>query len=178
MHDRSRAVGRRRATWGRVGAAVAVALGVSGAAVAATALTTVPAGAAGPPPSGIYVANEGGSNVTVYPLPSNGHAPPSATISSSTFQNPYGEAFDAAGDLWVSNYGGDTVAEFTAAQLAATGSPTPAVVLQQYGHIAGRAGRAGLRPCRQPLGGRLHRADAERVHPGSARRLRRAGARR
>jgi sugar lactone lactonase YvrE len=133
MHDRIRAVGRRRSSWGRVGAAVAVALGVSGAAVAATALTAAPAGAAGPPPSGIYVANEGGSNVTVYPLPSNGHAPPSATISSSTFANPYGEAFDAAGDLWVSNYGGDTVAEFTAAQLAAAGSPTPAVVLSSTG---------------------------------------------
>ncbi len=129
MHDRIRAVGRRRSSWGRVGAAVAVALGVSGAAVAATAITTVPAGAAGPPPSGIYVANEGGNNVTVYPLPSNGHAPPSATISSPTFANPYGEAFDAAGNLWVSNYGNNTVAEFTAAQLASTGTPTPAVVL-------------------------------------------------
>ncbi|HEX4082049.1 MAG TPA: hypothetical protein VHX40_03710, partial [Acidimicrobiales bacterium] len=87
-----------------MGTAVAVALGVSGAAVAATALTTVPAGAAAPPPSGIYVANEGGENVTVYPLPSNGHAAPSATISSSSFAQPFGEAFDAAGNLWVSNW--------------------------------------------------------------------------
>jgi sugar lactone lactonase YvrE len=133
MHDRIRAVGRRRSSWGRVGAAVAVALGVSGAAVAATALTAAPAGAAGPPPLGIYVANEGGNNVTVYPLPSNGHAPPSATISSSTFGNPFGEAFDAAGNLWVSNWTGHTLAEFTAAQLASTGTPTPAVVLTSTG---------------------------------------------
>src|ERR1700685_4490581 len=121
MHDRIRAVGRRRSSWGRVGAAVAIALGVSGAAVAVTALGTASAGAAGPPPPGIYGANEGGNSVTVYPLPSNGHAPPSATISSSTFDNPYGEAFDGAGDLWVSNYSGDTVAEVTAAQPAPGG---------------------------------------------------------
>ena len=132
MQDRIGAVGRRRSTFGRVAAAVVVALGVSGAAVAAGALGAATAGAAGTP-LGIYVSNSGGNTVEAFPLPSNGHAAPSMTNSSTIFKAPYGEAFDAAGDLWVSNYTGDTVAEFTPAQLASSGSPTPNVVLSSVG---------------------------------------------
>jgi len=50
-------------------------------------------------------------------------------LTSSTLAAPYGDAFDAAGDLWVSNYSGGTVAEFTPAQLQSSGAPTPAVVI-------------------------------------------------
>jgi ligand-binding sensor domain-containing protein len=39
-------------------------------------------------------------------------------------------AFDAHGDLWVGNVSNATVVEFTANQLAATGTPTPAITLQ------------------------------------------------
>ena len=42
-------------------------------------------------------------------------------------------AFDASGDLWVSNYANNTLVEFTASQLTASGSPTPAVTLSARG---------------------------------------------
>ena len=42
---------------------------------------------------------------------------------------PQGAAFDAQGDLWVANTTGASIAEFTAAQLAAGGTPTPPVVI-------------------------------------------------
>ncbi len=56
---------------------------------------------------------------------------PSAVISGPALSQPTGLAFDARGDLWVSNYqvgasSDGSLLEFTPAQLAASGSPTPA----------------------------------------------------
>ena len=41
-------------------------------------------------------------------------------------------AFDASGDLWASNQHADTVVEFTPAQLASSGSPTPKVTISSH----------------------------------------------
>ncbi|HEX2242639.1 MAG TPA: hypothetical protein VHK27_05200 [Gammaproteobacteria bacterium] len=44
------------------------------------------------------------------------------------FNKPYGRAFDVNSNLWVGNNAGDNLLEFTPAQLARTGSPTPAAI--------------------------------------------------
>jgi sugar lactone lactonase YvrE len=51
-----------------------------------------------------------------------------AAIATS-LMNPAGIAFDADGNLWVGNVGNQTIASFSPAQLTATGSPVPHVVL-------------------------------------------------
>jgi secreted PhoX family phosphatase len=48
---------------------------------------------------------------------------------SSSIQAPWMLAFDTMGNLWSSNPNSSTVVEFAKASLAATGTPTPAVVL-------------------------------------------------
>ncbi len=56
---------------------------------------------------------------------------PRATISpdlSYSLDEPEGLAFDSSGDLWVANYGGNSLVEFARRQLA-TGSPTPAATI-------------------------------------------------
>jgi hypothetical protein len=58
-----------------------------------------------------------------------GTTPASArTITSADVTIAAGMAFDLAGNLWVTNFGG-SVAKFTAAQLAITGSPAATVVI-------------------------------------------------
>lgn len=82
-------------------------------------------------PSEIYVANAAGNTVTVYPPGAHGNASPTVTVSASggSLQGPSREAFDAAGDLWVDNGNDRNLVEYTPAQLAAGGSPTPAVTV-------------------------------------------------
>ncbi|HVX22488.1 MAG TPA: IPT/TIG domain-containing protein [Acidimicrobiales bacterium] len=85
----------------------------------------------------LWVANYTSSTLDAY-TPSQqaaGGAPNPAVVITSTgtpgtttasLSGPTGLAFDGAGDLWVTNYNGDTVTELAAATLAATGSPAPA----------------------------------------------------
>ncbi|HVN63292.1 MAG TPA: choice-of-anchor D domain-containing protein [Candidatus Binataceae bacterium] len=64
----------------------------------------------------LYVANIGpccdpscGESITIYSAGSNGNAAPIATIpadSTTKLNSPYGITFDAAGRLWVADYGG------------------------------------------------------------------------
>jgi sugar lactone lactonase YvrE len=68
-------------------------------------------------------------------LTTSGVPVPTVTLSdtSSSIFGPLMIAFDTAGDLWVANgnfFGTSTVVEFSAAQLAESGSPTPAVTLR------------------------------------------------
>ena len=116
---------------------VPLAIGVT-AAVVASALGAVAVGVALPGTaraamagSSVYVANTRSNTITSYPTNANGNASPTATLGSAqpAFSSPEGSAFDASGDLWVANEGNSTVVEFTPAQLAATGSATPAVTL-------------------------------------------------
>ncbi|HMG12521.1 MAG TPA: NHL repeat-containing protein [Gemmatimonadaceae bacterium] len=64
-------------------------------------------------------------------LATSGFLDPQVVISSSatSLASPTGIAFDAGGNLWVGNTGNQTVVSFTPAQLAATGTPVPHVVL-------------------------------------------------
>lgn len=59
---------------------------------------------------------------------------PSATVTISqdaggALNGPEGMAFDASGNLWVGSERGQTVLEYSAAQLTASGNPTPNVIL-------------------------------------------------
>jgi len=82
------------------------------------------------------------TSITSYPLPSSGNVSPTSTLSSG-FDNPDSEAFDASGDLWMTNFNGDTLNEFTPSQLAAGGSQSPAVVISKSGFsLAGPDGLA------------------------------------
>jgi len=64
-------------------------------------------------------------------LATSGFLVPQVVISAlaASMANPAGIAFDASGNLWVANVSNQTVVAFSPAQLAATGSPVPHVVL-------------------------------------------------
>ncbi len=78
-------------------------------------------------------------------LTASGSPTPSVTISGNgngSLSSPGGLAFDSEGSLWVGNTNATTVVKYTAAQLAATGSPTPDVTISGlparpgYSHLA------------------------------------------
>jgi sugar lactone lactonase YvrE len=82
----------------------------------------------------LWVANIANNKVFAYSLAqleTGGFLTPSVVIGTIglSLQNPAGIAFDSDGNLWVGNVGGQNVVSYSAAQLAATGSPTPRVVL-------------------------------------------------
>jgi sugar lactone lactonase YvrE len=88
----------------------------------------------------LYVANNAGTTIERF---SAGSLPTSAGThkiapnqvlqddGAGSIQAPWGLAFDAEGDLWSSNANApNTLVEFTPAQLATGGNPTPAVTLK------------------------------------------------
>lgn len=68
---------------------------------------------------------------TAAQLAASGSPPPDVVLGANerSLQNPAGLAFDAAGNLWVANTGGRTLAAFTPAQLAIGGTPAPHTVI-------------------------------------------------
>ena len=103
----------RRAGRFRVGVVVAVVR----SALSALAVGVLPetAGAA-PVASAVYVSNYAANSVTAYPTTANGDVAPSVTLNSSSPSTPWGSAVDSAGDLWVANYSGNTIVEYTPAR--------------------------------------------------------------
>jgi sugar lactone lactonase YvrE len=69
-------------------------------------------------------------------LSSSGSPTPAVVLTgiNGSIENPSGLAFDDSGNLWVSNLVGGTVVAFGPAQLAASGSPAPSVVLSSNGN--------------------------------------------
>jgi sugar lactone lactonase YvrE len=93
-----------------------------------------PAGLAFDANGNLWVANAISNTVvqfTASQLAASGSPTPAATLgaTSGSLDRPFALAFDARGNLWVANANASTVVEFTATQLAASGSPTPAVTL-------------------------------------------------
>jgi hypothetical protein len=114
---------------GRIGVTASLALGAIGLTGALATLGPVtPAAAAQAAAPTIFVTNNDANSIASFPLPSTGNIAPATTNSSSDLDFPSSEAFDASGDLWLSN-GGNSIDEFTPAQLAAGGTPTPVVVI-------------------------------------------------
>ncbi len=82
----------------------------------------------------LWVANAGNSTLVelaATQLAASGSPTPPVVISApgSALTRPIGLAFDASGDLWVSNSTPNTVVEYTPAQLTGTGDPAPTVKL-------------------------------------------------
>lgn len=92
-----------------------------------------------------FSASQLGSGQTPAPIAASATPTPSITIgaSSGSLNGPLAIAFDGSDNLWVANANAGTVVEFTAAQLAASGTPTPAVILSAAaGSIVGPVGLA------------------------------------
>jgi sugar lactone lactonase YvrE len=105
----------------------------------------------------MWVADQDGNAILGYTpaqLRVGGSGPPAATIASTaegSLNRPASLAFDAAGNLWVGNFGNDTVVRYSVAQLRqalvtqGAASPAPAVTLsstaldQPYGLAFDRA---------------------------------------
>ena len=95
----------------------------------------------------LWVANTGANTLAKYTssqLTSSGSPTPAVTITANagSIVGPLFIAFDASGALWVANgnNGQNTVVSFSAAQLASSGSPVPAVTLSA---IAGSLSNPG-----------------------------------
>jgi streptogramin lyase len=95
----------------------------------------------------LWVANHDASSILMFTpsqLTASGSPTPTVTLTtpSSSSVQMWGMAFDARGSLWVAAPGSDSIIAFTTAQLAATGSPTPAVTLGpaavgQFAYVSG-----------------------------------------
>lgn len=48
---------------------------------------------------------------------------------SGSIADPRGLLFTASGDLWLSNFGNNTLVQFSSSQITATGSPTPPIII-------------------------------------------------
>jgi ligand-binding sensor domain-containing protein len=89
----------------------------------------------------LWVADQATAKVTEFSAAQlatggSGVTPPvilSASLGS--ISRPFSMAFDAHGDLWITNYGDSTIVGFSPSQLAATGSPLP---------FAGLSGSPGI----------------------------------
>jgi hypothetical protein len=132
----------------RVRAYLAALVGVVALLAAVTGIVRPEAAGAAPVGAAIYVANDESDNVLSFPATASGDVAPTATISPASPDYPWGSAFDSAGDLWVVNYYSGTVVEYTASQLATSGSPSPAVTISAeneslYGPSALAFDRAG-----------------------------------
>ena len=60
-------------------------------------------------------------------LAAGGSGTPNVALMSAfgSIVRPWAVAFDAHGNLWVCNYGNNSIASFTPAQIATSGSPLP-----------------------------------------------------
>jgi len=97
-----------------------------------------PAGIAFDRNGNLWVANNTGNTVVelaASQFATSGSPAPIVTLSpaSGSLDGPFGLAFDAQGNLWVTNRNANTVVEFGGTQLAASGSPSPIVTLSASG---------------------------------------------
>jgi sugar lactone lactonase YvrE len=132
-------------------------LGITGSPAPTVTLTggilSNPAGLAFDAGGNLWVANEGTNRVlefTPTDLADGGTADPLGVVlapdAAGSLNAPVGLAFDASGDLWVSNFGmngtGDTVVEFAANQLVVTQAPPTPVVTVSGSSVSGPAALA------------------------------------
>ncbi|MEO7963135.1 MAG: SMP-30/gluconolactonase/LRE family protein [Gemmatimonadaceae bacterium] len=95
---------------------------------------TNPMGIAFDASGGLWVADGQSSTVVRYSaaqLELSGRLAPDVVLRATahSLASPVALAFDASGNLWVSNIGSGAMVEFSATQLAASGAPTPRVSL-------------------------------------------------
>lgn len=130
----------------------------------------------------LWVANGSGSTIVEFTpaqAMSNGAPAPQVTITAPSLAVPDGVAIDNSGSLWISNApsgGTGSLYVFTSAQIATTGSPTPAVTitgtLSQYtpAQLAFEPGSNIQAPSAARVRGRAHVVSrVTRMNPGLAR---------
>lgn len=89
----------------------------------------------------LWVANSDGGSVQKFSKKSiskSGHPKAVVTISDDSMTSldiPSGLAFDASGNLWVSNYHDASISEYTTNQIKSSGNPTPAVHLTNTSNL-------------------------------------------
>src|SRR5579883_2927114 len=91
--------------WTTFGRVAMVAGTVLGAATVGLLGVAAPIGVAGASnsPERIYVANVLNGQVGTFQPTANGNVAPSPSLTSPS-SSQYGEAFDSAGDLWISSF--------------------------------------------------------------------------
>jgi sugar lactone lactonase YvrE len=111
----------------------------SGKAAGAATVTYTPRVGSG----GLWTANFGGGVITELSAAqlAAGTSSAAATAIGVGNSRPTGTAFDPNGNLWVTKFESDTILEFPAAGLGASGTPSPGVVLAS-GAISFPAGLA------------------------------------
>jgi hypothetical protein len=82
----------------------------------------------------LWVAHGGSANRLVAYAPrqlsGEGGSEPAITIGTSgALRDPRGLAFDGEGNLWISNWGNDTLIKYAASQLTVSGEPVPEVII-------------------------------------------------
>jgi sugar lactone lactonase YvrE len=82
----------------------------------------------------LWVADADSNTIVEFPaasLKASGTTVPAVTIGATagSLDAPVGIGFDDKGNLWVSNFIGDSVVEFSPAQITASGTPTPVVTI-------------------------------------------------
>ena len=135
-HRSSPSSGRTAAGAGLVRGLAALAICMSGIVITGLLTTGAPAGAANPAPL-LYEIDSASHAINVFPATASGNVAPSVTNTSSALSGgPTGAVFDSKGDLWVASAdsGSPSILEFTPSQLAATGSPAPAVIITDSAH--------------------------------------------
>jgi IPT/TIG domain len=90
----------------------------------------------------VWIANWGNSFLAMYTptqLTTSGTPTPKVVITSDTttsLTGPENLAFDANGNLWVTDSHTDSVVEYAATQLKASGNPTPKVTIGSAGDLS------------------------------------------
>ena len=137
MRSRQATTPRTRPAGRLVRGVVALALGAGSAGLTALVLAGQPAAAA-PAPT-LIVSNYTANNLLRFPLSATGNVAPTVTTSSSggSLTEVSASVLDGAGNLWVTTNA--SIEKFTPGQLTASGSPTPAVVLQSTAFPSGLA---------------------------------------
>jgi streptogramin lyase len=82
----------------------------------------------------LWITNRHANNVVEFTpaqLAGSGNPLPNITISSihRILYNPYTPDFDSSGNLWVTNQFGNSIVEYTPAQLSGSGSPIPNITI-------------------------------------------------
>jgi streptogramin lyase len=90
----------------------------------------------------LWVANYGANTLAAFSrqqLRTGGDTEAAIVLRASQgdFNQPTGLAFDAMGNLWITNQQGDSAIEIAGSDLARSGAPTPSLILKQPGGPGG-----------------------------------------
>ena len=145
------AAGSRLVRW-----LAALSICVGGALITGLAPTATPAGTSNPSPL-LYEIDSGTNAINVFPTTASGNVAPAVIVTANTGRPPErsrrGGVRREGRPLGGQLFGANNIFEYTPSQLAASGSPSPAVVISD----AARTQCSHLRRGRRPVGHQLGR---------------------